>query len=156
DLPEGLVRIVDSYRAFGAQLRRRKMPGDPEEEDEDWFRPVWETEDEPEPPGPPRPRQPVAEPDFLCRVEFLTVIFPQRFVGNADNAGYLIVRADTRHILDDLQPGRRLFPRGQVGVKRLSRQRPSWTMSWRLPARRNQSITLGGGIGGKSNLHVPE
>ncbi len=40
------------------------MPGDPEEDDGDWFRPVWETEDEAEPPGPPRARQPIVEPDY--------------------------------------------------------------------------------------------
>jgi hypothetical protein len=40
------------------------MPGDPEEDDDDWFRPVWETEDEAEPPGPPRARQPAVEPDY--------------------------------------------------------------------------------------------
>jgi hypothetical protein len=44
------------------------MPGDPEEEDEFWFKPVWETEDEAslEPPGPPlfRARKTAAEPDF--------------------------------------------------------------------------------------------
>ena len=43
-----------------------KMPGDPEEDDENWFRPVWETEDDAslEPPGARRARQPVAEPDY--------------------------------------------------------------------------------------------
>jgi hypothetical protein len=42
------------------------MSGDPPEDDEDWFRPVWETEDDTalEPPGPPRTRRPAAEPDF--------------------------------------------------------------------------------------------
>jgi hypothetical protein len=42
------------------------MTGDPEKEDESWFRPVWETEDEAalEPPGPPRARKPAAEPDY--------------------------------------------------------------------------------------------
>jgi hypothetical protein len=42
------------------------MPGDPEDDDEFWFRPVWETEDEAtlEPPGPPRARKPAAEPDY--------------------------------------------------------------------------------------------
>ncbi len=40
------------------------MPGDPEENDENWLRPVWETEDEAEPPGSPRMRRPVVEPDF--------------------------------------------------------------------------------------------
>jgi hypothetical protein len=34
------------------------------EEEEDWFRPVWETEDEPDPPGRPRPRKAAAEPDY--------------------------------------------------------------------------------------------
>src|ERR1700730_2465671 len=42
------------------------MSGDTEEDDEFWFRPVWETEDEAtlEPPGPPRARKPAAEPDY--------------------------------------------------------------------------------------------
>lgn len=41
------------------------MPGDPEEEeDESPFRPVWETDDDLEPPGPPRARKPASEPDF--------------------------------------------------------------------------------------------
>jgi hypothetical protein len=40
------------------------MSGDPEDDDENWFRPVWETEDEAalEPPGPPRTRRPATEP----------------------------------------------------------------------------------------------
>jgi hypothetical protein len=33
-------------------------------EEEDWFRPVWETEDELDPPGPPRPRRLSVEPDY--------------------------------------------------------------------------------------------
>ena len=42
-----------------------KMRGDPEEDDENWFRPVWEIEDASlEPPGNPRARRPVAEPDY--------------------------------------------------------------------------------------------
>ena len=42
------------------------MSDGPEDEDDDWFRPVWETEDEAalDPPGPPRPRKPPAEPDY--------------------------------------------------------------------------------------------
>jgi hypothetical protein len=44
------------------------MSGDPEEDEEFWFKPVWETEDEEsfEPPGPPLPRarKPAAEPDY--------------------------------------------------------------------------------------------
>lgn len=41
------------------------MTGDPEEDEEFW-RPPWETDDETalEPPGPPRLRRPPAEPDF--------------------------------------------------------------------------------------------
>src|SRR5215469_9169289 len=35
-----------------------------DEEEEDWFRPVWETDDELDPPGPPRRRQQAAEPDY--------------------------------------------------------------------------------------------
>jgi hypothetical protein len=44
------------------------MPGDPEDDDISWFKPVWETEDEEglEPPGPlRRARKPAAEPDYL-------------------------------------------------------------------------------------------
>src|SRR3954451_4299163 len=41
-----------------------KMPGDPEEEDDYWFKPVWETEDALEPPGTPRVRKPAPEPDL--------------------------------------------------------------------------------------------
>jgi len=40
-----------------------KMPGDPAEDDDNLFRPVWETDD-PEPPGPPRARKLPPEPDF--------------------------------------------------------------------------------------------
>jgi hypothetical protein len=41
------------------------MPGDPETDDESWFKPVWETEDEVEPPGPLRrtPKSAV-KPDY--------------------------------------------------------------------------------------------
>lgn len=43
-----------------------KMSDGPEDEDENWFRPVWETEDaaELDPPGRPRARKPTAEPDY--------------------------------------------------------------------------------------------
>ena len=41
-----------------------KMPGDPEEEDEYWFQPVWETEDALEPPGTPRARKTAAGAGF--------------------------------------------------------------------------------------------
>ena len=40
------------------------MPGDPEEEDDYWFRPVWETEDALEPPGTPRARKKAPEADL--------------------------------------------------------------------------------------------
>ena len=40
------------------------MPGDPEEEDDYWFRPVWEAEDALEPPGTPRARKRAPEPDL--------------------------------------------------------------------------------------------
>src|ERR1700758_745194 len=42
------------------------MPEEPENDEESWFRPVWETDDEAtlEPPGPPRPRKPAAKPDY--------------------------------------------------------------------------------------------
>src|SRR5215469_2146476 len=35
-----------------------------DEEEEDWFRPVWETEDELDPPGFPQLRRQAAEPDY--------------------------------------------------------------------------------------------
>jgi hypothetical protein len=41
-----------------------KMSDEDENEEEDWFRPVWETEDELDPPGAPRARKPAAEPDY--------------------------------------------------------------------------------------------
>lgn len=41
------------------------MSGDPADEEEFWYRPVWETDDEIEPPGPPRRTyKPPAEPDY--------------------------------------------------------------------------------------------
>jgi hypothetical protein len=40
------------------------MTGDPEEEDDYWFRPVWETEDALEPPGTPRVRKTPPEADL--------------------------------------------------------------------------------------------
>jgi hypothetical protein len=42
------------------------MPGEPENDDEKWFRPVWEIEDEDalEPPGRPRARKPPSEPNY--------------------------------------------------------------------------------------------
>jgi hypothetical protein len=42
------------------------MPGEPENDDENWFRPVWEIEDDEalEPPGRPRARKPLSEPDY--------------------------------------------------------------------------------------------
>ncbi len=40
------------------------MSDGPEDEEENWFRPVWETEDERDPPGRPRPRKAPAEPDY--------------------------------------------------------------------------------------------
>lgn len=41
------------------------MSGDPENDDEEWFRPVWETEDEDVPPGPPAcAHKSSAEPDY--------------------------------------------------------------------------------------------
>jgi hypothetical protein len=42
------------------------MAGDPENDEEKWLRPVWETEDEAdlEPPGPPRARKRAPEPDY--------------------------------------------------------------------------------------------
>jgi hypothetical protein len=33
-------------------------------DDEDWWRPVWETDDEIEPPGRPRAKLPAAPPDY--------------------------------------------------------------------------------------------
>src|SRR3954466_13150892 len=41
------------------------MPGDPKEEDDNWlFRPVWETEEALEPPGPRRARKAPPEPGY--------------------------------------------------------------------------------------------
>lgn len=41
------------------------MSDGPDDEDDNWFRPVWETEDELDPPGPlRRARKPAAEPDY--------------------------------------------------------------------------------------------
>ena len=42
------------------------MPGEPEKDEENWFRPVWDIEDEEalEPPGPSRARKSPAEPDY--------------------------------------------------------------------------------------------
>jgi hypothetical protein len=40
------------------------MSGSQEEEDHVWWRPSWETHDEAEAPGRPRPRQPAVEPDY--------------------------------------------------------------------------------------------
>ena len=42
------------------------MSDGPEDEEDDWFRPVWETEDETDldPPGQPRPRKQPKEPDY--------------------------------------------------------------------------------------------
>lgn len=40
------------------------MGSDGEDDEESWWRPVWETDDETEPPGKPRSRQAVQEPDY--------------------------------------------------------------------------------------------
>jgi hypothetical protein len=40
------------------------MTGDPKKDEESWFTPVWEIEDELEPPGLLRARKPAAEPDY--------------------------------------------------------------------------------------------
>jgi hypothetical protein len=40
------------------------MPVKPEKDDESLFRPVWEIDDEDEPPGPPRKRKAPKEPDY--------------------------------------------------------------------------------------------
>jgi hypothetical protein len=42
------------------------MSDGPEDEEEDWFRPVWETEDEAalDPPARPRAHREAAEPDY--------------------------------------------------------------------------------------------
>jgi hypothetical protein len=44
----------------------RKMSDGPEDDEENWFRPVWEIEDEAalDPPGPPRPRKQPAVPNY--------------------------------------------------------------------------------------------
>ena len=49
---------------FSTLANSVKMPGDPEEEDDYWFRPVWETEDALEPPGTPRARKKAPEADL--------------------------------------------------------------------------------------------
>src|SRR3954451_16303081 len=49
---------------FSTLANSVKMPGDPEEEDDYWFRPVWETEDALEPPGILRARKKAPEPDL--------------------------------------------------------------------------------------------
>jgi hypothetical protein len=41
-----------------------KMSDGLEDEEENWFRPVWETEDEVDPPGRPQPRKAPTEPDY--------------------------------------------------------------------------------------------
>jgi HTH DNA binding domain len=41
-----------------------KMSGDPKKDEESWFTPVWEIEDELEPPGPLRTRKSAPEPDY--------------------------------------------------------------------------------------------
>ena len=40
------------------------MSGDPKKDEESWFTPVWEIEDELEPPGPFRARKAAPEPDY--------------------------------------------------------------------------------------------
>lgn len=40
------------------------MSDELEDDEEDWFRPVWETGDELDPPGRPRPRKPPSKPDY--------------------------------------------------------------------------------------------
>jgi HTH DNA binding domain len=59
-------RVYDDKRIRTLEFRRRNMAGDPEEQEESWFQPVWETEDETalDPPGRPRPRRQPAEPDY--------------------------------------------------------------------------------------------
>src|SRR4051812_22155991 len=49
---------------FSTLAKLVKMPGDPEEEDDYWFRPVWETEDALEPPGTLRACKTAPAPDL--------------------------------------------------------------------------------------------
>src|SRR5690349_20248348 len=49
---------------FSTLANSAKMPGDTEEEDDYWFRPVWETDDALEPPGTPRARKAALEADL--------------------------------------------------------------------------------------------
>jgi hypothetical protein len=69
-MPKKRLDFVSELAHDGSSFRaleiRGQMSGDPEEDDENWFRPVWETEDEAtlEPPGPPRARKPATEPDY--------------------------------------------------------------------------------------------
>jgi hypothetical protein len=56
-------KLSHDVKVFSFLTIRGKMSGDPEDDDEFW-RPPWATDDGIEPPGPPRPRKPAAEPDY--------------------------------------------------------------------------------------------
>jgi len=60
----GAALVYDDNRIRSLAFRLRNMAGEAEDEEEDWFRPVWETEDELDPPGFPRVRRQAAEPDY--------------------------------------------------------------------------------------------
>ena len=61
-----LPKLVYNSKQINALKFWRKMSDGPEDDEENWFRPVWEIEDEAalDPPGPPRPRKPSAAPDY--------------------------------------------------------------------------------------------
>src|ERR1051325_9223454 len=70
--PSGIRKVTVDFLSnwhydtiqFSTLANSAKMPGDPEDEDDYWFKPVWETEDALEPPGTPRARKPAPEPDL--------------------------------------------------------------------------------------------
>jgi hypothetical protein len=57
-------RQIVSGSINSLQISDGGMSGSQEDEDEVWWRPSWETDDEVEPPGPPRRGQPAIEPDY--------------------------------------------------------------------------------------------
>jgi hypothetical protein len=59
-----LPKLVYDYNNIKHLKYWREMSDGLENEDEDWFRPVWETEVELDPPGRPRPRKAPAAPDY--------------------------------------------------------------------------------------------
>jgi HTH DNA binding domain len=57
-------RVYNGKRIRPLEIRHQNMADGLANEGEDWFRPVWETEDELDPPGPPRPRKQPVESDY--------------------------------------------------------------------------------------------